>query len=69
MDSALPDRLWTHGETARFVGVTEMALHTMNSRGRGPRSFKVGRCRRYNPADVLTWLDGRASAPKSEGAN
>lgn len=69
MDASLPGRLWTHAETAQFLSLTEMSLHAMNSRGRGPRSFKVGRCRRYLPADVIAWLDARASMPHAGAAS
>ena len=57
----LPDRLWTHKETARFLGIPEATLHQLNYKGTGPRSFKVGRHRRYDPRDVRDWLAERSS--------
>ena len=61
----LPDRMWTHQETAAFLGLPSATLHQMNSKGTGPRSFKVGRYRRYDPRDVEAWLDDRASQERS----
>jgi predicted DNA-binding transcriptional regulator AlpA len=57
----LPDRLWTHKETARFLGIPEATLHQLNYKGTGPRSFKVGRHRRYDPRDIHEWLAQRSS--------
>ncbi len=57
----LPDRLWTHKETALFLGIPEATLHQLNYKGTGPRSFKVGRHRRYDPRDLHDWLAERSS--------
>jgi predicted DNA-binding transcriptional regulator AlpA len=57
----MPDRLWTHKETAAFLGLSPATLHDLNYKRTGPRSFKVGRYRRYDPRDVLAWLGERAS--------
>lgn len=59
-------RLWTHEETAQFLGVSPATLHFMNYKRTGPRSFKVGRYRRYSPADVHLWLSERALEPLPE---
>lgn len=63
---SLPDRLWTHEETAGFLGLSTATLHDLNYKRTGPRSFKVGRYRRYDPRDVLAWLDERASDVERE---
>jgi len=52
-------RLWTHAETAEYLGVSESTLHYMNHRRTGPRSYKVGKHRRYQPQDVIDWLATR----------
>jgi predicted DNA-binding transcriptional regulator AlpA len=57
----LPDRLWSHKETAAFLGIPEATLHQLNYKGTGPRSFKVGRHRRYAPRDLHEWLSERSS--------
>ena len=56
-----PDTLWTHEETAAYLRLPPATLHQLNYKGTGPRSFKVGRYRRYDPADVAAWLATRAS--------
>lgn len=60
---AKQDPLWTHEETAAYLGIPTATLHGWNSRGIGPRSFRVGRYRRYHPSDVRRWLDEHASSP------
>jgi predicted DNA-binding transcriptional regulator AlpA len=56
-----PVRLWTHQETAEFLSISQATLHDLNYKRTGPRSFKVGRHRRYDQADVMSWLSRRAS--------
>ena len=69
MEQAKRERLWSHAETAEYLGLPESTLHALNYKGTGPRSYKVGGHRRYAPADVLAWLETRASdAPKSGSA-
>ncbi len=58
------DRLWTLRETAEFLQVSTNTLYQMNWKGTGPRSYKVGRYRRYDSEDVRAWLDGNATAPR-----
>ncbi|GAA2124515.1 hypothetical protein GCM10009759_76250 [Kitasatospora saccharophila] len=55
------DRLWTLRELAEYLGVPVQSIYQMNWRGTGPRSFKVGRHRRYHPRDVHQWLEARSS--------
>jgi len=57
----MPERLWSHTETATFLQLSEQTLHYMNHVGKGPRSYRVGRYRRYNPLDVMAWLESKAS--------
>lgn len=59
-DEGARRRLWTHGETAEYLGVSESQLFVLNARHAGPRSYKVGRLRRYKPEDVRAWLDRHA---------
>lgn len=60
----LPARLWSHSETAAFLGLPPATLHQMLHKRTGPRSYKVGRHRKYDPADVAAWLEDRASTPR-----
>lgn len=57
----LPARLWSHLETAEFLDIPPATLHQLNHKGTGPRSYKVGKHRKYDPYDVQAWLDSRAS--------
>ena len=52
---------WTHAETATYLGIPEATLHQLNYKGRAPRSYKIGRHRKYRPGDVDRWLEERAS--------
>jgi len=58
-----PTPLWSHKYTADYLGLPEATLHGMNYKGTGPRSYKVGRHRKYSERDVLAWLETRASVP------
>ncbi|MFE6054840.1 MULTISPECIES: helix-turn-helix transcriptional regulator [unclassified Kitasatospora] len=60
------DRLWTLPELAEFLGVPTQTIYQMNWKGTGPRSYKVGRCRRYDPHDVRRWLEDRSSDAGSQ---
>ena len=53
--------LWSHLQTAEFLGIPSATLYQFNYKGTGPRSYKVGRHRRYAREDVLAWLETRAS--------
>lgn len=55
------DKLWSLQELADFLGVPKQSIYQMNWKGTGPRSFKVGRHRRYDPCDVRQWLETRSS--------
>lgn len=58
--TAVPD-LWSHDRVAEHLGISPATLHQMNHKGTGPRSFRVGKYRRYDPRDIRAWLDSRAS--------
>jgi len=55
------DPLWTHPQTAEFLDISQSTLHQMNYKGTGPRSFRVGKYRRYAAEDVIAWLNAHAS--------
>jgi len=48
--------LWTHEETAAYLRIDSDQLDRLVALGAGPRQFRVGHYRRYDPAMVLTWL-------------
>ena len=56
--------LWGVPETASYLGVPESTVYRWCSRGgSGPRSYRVGRYRRFKPDEVRAWLNTRASEP------
>jgi excisionase family DNA binding protein len=60
-DTAIRPGFWSHTETAAYLGIPEATLHQMNYKGTGPRSYKIGRHRKYRPADVDAWCEAHAS--------
>ena len=58
----MPERLWTVQDTAEFLGIPVSTLYYWSYRGEGgPRIYRVGRNLRYDPADVLAWLEQQAA--------
>lgn len=55
---------WSHAETATYLGLPAATLHQLNYKGTGPKSYKIGKHRKYRPADVEAWCESRASEPK-----
>jgi hypothetical protein len=58
VDSTI-DRLWTHDETAAYLHISPWTLHHLCVTGVGPQRYKVGKHRRYDPAEVRQWLGTR----------
>jgi predicted DNA-binding transcriptional regulator AlpA len=54
--------LISHAAAARLLGISKKTLYQMNWTKTGPRSYRVGKFRKYDVADIKTWLAGRASA-------
>ena len=52
--------LWSHKQTAAVLGVSTSTLHHMLYKRTAPKSYKVGRHRRYAPRDIEDWLERRA---------
>lgn len=66
MDSQ--ERLWSHAEVAAYLGLPPATLHQLNYKGTGPRSYKIGRHRKYRLAEVDAWCETRASEPRPSAA-
>ncbi|GIE90515.1 helix-turn-helix transcriptional regulator [Actinoplanes regularis] len=49
--------LWTHEEAAEYLGIPPQSLYYMTYRRTGPKSFKVGKYRRYRKQDIDAWLE------------
>jgi predicted DNA-binding transcriptional regulator AlpA len=58
----LPDRLWTLRETAEFLAIPVGTLYKLNHKGTGPRFFRVGKDCRYDPREVMAWLQTQVPA-------
>ncbi len=61
IDTATRAGFWSHAETAAYLGIPEATLHQMNYKGTGPKSYKIGRHRKYRPLEVDAWVEERAS--------
>jgi excisionase family DNA binding protein len=61
--------LWDRERTAKYLDLPPATLDVWVSRSKGPRFYKVGRHRRYDPADVRAWLEQQASAPRQRPAS
>ena len=57
---------WSLAETAAYLGIPTGTLYNWVHRGEGPRSYKVGRSRKYRPTDVDAWLELRAEEPREQ---
>lgn len=53
--------LMSPSEVSAMLGIPEATLYQWTYRGIGPRSFRVGRHRRYRVEDVEAWLETRAT--------
>jgi excisionase family DNA binding protein len=56
---------WSTEEVAAWLGVSEATVRYWLWQGIGPRSYKIGRRRKFKPADVKAWAEARASEPPS----
>ena len=64
-DAELVDRqsLWDTPRTAAFLGIPPATMGQWAYLGKGPRFVKVGKHRRYRPADVEKWLSAHEQGP------
>lgn len=53
--------LWSIQETASYLRLPIGTLYQWRYRRTGPKSYKVGRHVRYDPAEVRAWLVKQAS--------
>jgi hypothetical protein len=44
-----------------FLGLPVATLHQWRYLGIGPRAYKVGRWLKYDPADIVAWLQSQAA--------
>jgi excisionase family DNA binding protein len=59
--SAPPQGLMSTAEVAAFLGVPASTLYTWHHKGTAPKSYRVGKHRKYLLGDVMAWLESNAS--------
>jgi excisionase family DNA binding protein len=57
----LPAVLWTTKQTAEYLSVPVQTLYLWRYHGTGPEAYRVGKHLRYDPADVLRWLQSNVA--------
>ncbi len=57
------ETFWTTRDVAEYLGVPESSVRYWSYMQRGPRSYKLGRHRRYRPSEVKAWADAQAEEP------
>ena len=55
--SETPEKLMTPAEVSEWLGVPIKTLASWRLQGKGPRSLRLGKHRRHDPADVRQWLE------------
>jgi predicted DNA-binding transcriptional regulator AlpA len=53
-------------KAAAFLGISERMLERLRTAGEGPKYVKFGMVVRYDPADILAWIEGRKRASTSD---
>jgi excisionase family DNA binding protein len=53
------EAMWSHEQTAEYLGVAPQTLYFLNHQGKGPKRYKVGRYNRYRKDEVDAWLEAR----------
>jgi hypothetical protein len=65
-DTNQTEGLWDSERLAAFLGLPSVrTLDQWSYRDVGPRAIKVGRFRRYIPADVYAWVEAQKRAAES----
>lgn len=60
-----PERLWSIEDLAEFLAVPVNTVYRWRKYGGGPRSYKVGKHVRFQPAEVAAWLEEQAQEPEA----
>lgn len=59
-NTLVSNRLLSHKELAKYCNVPERTVYQWNTKGTGPKRFRIGRHVRYRLADVEAWLEQQA---------
>lgn len=68
MQQAEPNHLLDAKSLAGYLKVSTRTLENMLLRGDGPPYLRLGRQRRWRPADVEAWLQERAECMQPTGS-
>lgn len=60
INERLRDRLLGAQEVADYLGLPIATIYAWNTRGTGPRRFRVGKHVRYRLSEVDAWLEQQA---------
>ena len=58
----MDSKLMSVTEVAEYFGVPKRVLYNLRHRGDGPKAVRIGRELRFDPADILAWLQARKTA-------
>ncbi len=59
----MSEPLWSIGQVSEFLGVPPATLHRWIGVGYGPRSFRIGRHRKWKAEEVRAWVEEQADGP------
>ena len=62
----LTEDMWSVEKTAKFLDIPKGTLYQWISHLRGPRSYKVGGSRKFDPVDVRAYLRENATDPAEQ---
>jgi excisionase family DNA binding protein len=51
---------WSTREVAEYLGVPESTVRYWSYMGTGPKSYRIGRRRKYKPAEVEAWAESKS---------
>jgi excisionase family DNA binding protein len=57
----MSDSLLSVNDLATYLGVPMATVYAWNSRGIGPKRYRLGKHVRYRRTDVAEWLDQQAA--------
>jgi DNA-binding transcriptional MerR regulator len=56
-----PEPLISHADAAEYLDIPPATLHQWNHRGVGPRSYRIGKHRKYRHSDLDVFIASKAS--------
>jgi predicted DNA-binding transcriptional regulator AlpA len=60
------DQPLTHGEAARFVGVSTSTFKKVLASGQGPTPTQIGERKKYRPSVLRDWIEARTAESGDE---